>query len=88
MNLNEILFIDNLPRLDLHGLDRDTAAVLISDFVKDNVKMNNKFVVIIHGIGENILRNKTHEVLKNNKNVEEYKLHMYNAGCTVVKIKL
>ena len=56
MRLNDIIFIDNLPTLDLHGFDRETARVLINDFINDNIKLKNQFVIIIHGIGGGILR--------------------------------
>ena len=49
--LNSVIFIDNLPRLDLHGFDRDTARLYINDFIKENQKLKNEFALIIHGIG-------------------------------------
>ena len=73
MNLNDIIFIDNLPSLDLHGFDRETARVAINDFINDNIKLKNKFIVIIHGIGSGILKDTTHLTLKKNKNVLEFK---------------
>ena len=73
MNLNDIIFIDNLPKLDLHGLDRETARVLVNDFVRDNIKMKNEVIVIIHGIGTGIVRKTVNETLKKNKNVLEFK---------------
>ena len=30
---------NNLPSIDLHGLDRDYARILINEFVSDNYKM-------------------------------------------------
>ena len=88
MNLNDIIFIDSLPSLDLHGFDRDTARVAINDFINDNIKMKNKFIVIIHGIGSGILKDATQLTLKKNKNVIEYKIHPFNVGCTLVNINL
>lgn len=88
MNLNEIIFIDNLPTLDLHGLDRETARVAINDFINDNLKMKNQIIVIIHGIGTGILRKTTQLVLSQNKNVLEHKIFLYNIGCTIVKLNL
>ena len=88
MNLNDIIFIDNLPKLDLHGLDRETARVLVNDFVRDNIKMKNEVIVIIHGIGTGIVRKTVNEILKKNKNVLEYKSFYNNLGSTIVKIKL
>ena len=88
MNLNNLIFIDNLPSLDLHGFDRETARVAINDFINDNIKMKNKFIVIIHGVGSGILRQTTKNVLSNNKNVLEFKIHPFNIGCTLVNINL
>lgn len=87
MKLNEIIFIDNLPSLDLHGIDSATAKVLINDFIRDNKIMKNKNVIIIHGIGTGIIKNTTQEVLKYNKDVKDFKIYPYNAGCTIVEIK-
>lgn len=87
MNLNEIIFTDSLPKLDLHGYDRDSARVAINDFVNDNLKMGNEVVTIIHGVGTGIIRKMTHETLSKNKNVEEFKIDYFNQGCTLVKLK-
>lgn len=88
MSLNDLVFIDNLPKLDLHGFDRETARVAINDFVNDNYKLKQKFIVIVHGIGSGILRNTTNEVLKRNKKVNQYKTFYYNNGCTVVELNI
>lgn len=88
MNLNDLVFIDNLPKLDLHGYDRETARVAINDFINDNYKMKQKFIIIVHGIGSGILRTTTNEILKKNKKVVEFKTFYYNNGCTVVQIDI
>jgi len=88
MNLNNLIFIDNLPKLDLHGYDRETARVAINDFINDNYKMKQKFVTIVHGVGSGILRTTTNEVLKKNKKVIDFKTFYYNNGCTVVQIDI
>ena len=88
MNLNNLIFIDNLPSLDLHGFDRETARVAINDFINDNIKMKNQFIVIIHGIGSGILKETTQSVLLKNKKVLEYKINPFNIGCTIVNIDL
>ena len=87
MNLNEILFIDNCPTLDLHGYDRETARVAINDFIKDNIVMKNEIVVIIHGIGSGIIRNTVKNTLEKNKSVLEFKTFYNNRGATIVKLK-
>lgn len=88
MNLDSIIFIDNLPTLDLHGLDRETSRVLVNDFINDNYKCKNEFIVIIHGNGEHILKNTVHETLSKNKKVKDHKLFIYNTGCTIVMLNI
>ena len=87
MSVNNI-FTKNLPSLDLHGETRDTARVLINDFIKDNIKLKNDKFVIIHGIGAGILKKETQKVLKNNKNVIEFGIDFMNEGSTIVRIKV
>ncbi len=86
MKLDNIIFIDNLPKLDLHGYDRETARVAINDFINDNYKMKNEIFTIIHGVGSGIIRQTTIETLRQNKKVIDFKTYYYNNGCTVVQI--
>ncbi len=86
-SLNEIIFIDNLPTLDIHGYDRDSARVKINDFIKDHVKMKKNVIVIIHGVGQGILRTTTWDVCKKNKSVKEFKSFYHNHGCTVILLQ-
>lgn len=87
-NLDNIIFIDNLPKLDLHGCDREISQVLINDFINDNIKMQNEFIVIIHGIGSGIIKNITLKTLSKNKYVKAYKIYNFNSGCTIVQLDL
>ena len=88
MKLNEVVFIDNLPTIDLHGFDRDYAAIKINEFIRDNKKMGNSIIVVVHGIGSGILKKQTDLALKKNKDVIDYKLFYRNVGSTIVKIKV
>ena len=88
MKLNEVIFIDNFPSIDLHGLDRDTARVKVLEFINDNVKMKNDIICIVHGIGNGIVKNEVHSTLKKSKNVLDYKLFFNNVGCTIVKLNI
>lgn len=87
MTLNEVIFIDNLPTLDLHGYDIETATVAILDFIRDNIKLKNEVVVIVTGVGSGIIRKTTHEVLRKHKNVLDFKVHYLNEGATIVRVK-
>lgn len=87
-NLEDVIFIDNLPTIDLHGYDRDYARIAINEFIKDNKKMGNNIIVIIHGRGTGVIKNITMETLKNNKNVLDYKIYYNNTGMTLALIDL
>ena len=78
---------NNLPSIDLHGLDRDYARILINEFVSDNYKMKKDKIIIVHGNGTGILKKTTQETLRINKLVEEYKIDNFNTGMTVVTLR-
>lgn len=82
------IFLDMLPSIDLHGFDREGARVATSDFILESKILKNKEVLIIHGIGQGIVKEAVHQELFRNKNVIDYKIANSNIGCTVVKIKL
>ena len=88
MNINNVVFIDRFPKLDLHGYDRETARVAIQDFIRDQRKLKQPIIVVIHGIGSGVLRSTTNEVLRTHKMVIDYKSFYYNNGCTIVQIKI
>ena len=88
MNLEDVIFIDNLPSIDLHGFDCDYAIVKINEFINDNKIMKNSVVVIIHGVGSGIIKKVTHDTLKKNKDVIDYRLFYNNTGVTIAKIKI
>ena len=79
-------FLVNLPTIDLHGEFVDSALVLIDDFIKDNLKLRNYRIVIIHCKGSNILKNAIHEYLKKDKRIDSYYLDI-NIGQTIVELK-
>ena len=60
--------------------------VIVDDFVKENYLLKNEYIIIIHGKSTNILTKEVHNVLKDNKQVLEYKLDNNNLGQTIVKI--
>ena len=55
---------DHLPTLDLHGIDRDYARILINDFIADHYKIKTEQVVIVHGNGTGIIKKVTQETLR------------------------
>ena len=88
MELNNVIFVDNLPKLDLHGYDRNTARIMVVDFINDNVKMKNEIINIVHGHGSGVIKEMVHRTLSKNRNVIEYKTFYNNNGSTIVKIKI
>ena len=81
-----MMLYSNLPSLDLHGIDREYARILINEFIEDNYKMKNTKVIIIHGIGTGIIRKATKDALLKNKYVKEFKIDNFNPGTTIVDI--
>lgn len=88
--MNKIVnpFIDFLPKIDLHGMDRICAKIATEEFINDSVKLRNRQIVIIHGRGEGILKDEVYKCLKRNKYVIDYKLDGFNIGCTIVNLKI
>lgn len=81
------MFTSHSPILNLHGETRDTIVFPVNDFIHDNVKLKNEYIGIIHGRSSNILKNKVHEILKQNKYVDSFKVDIFNPGITIVKLK-
>lgn len=82
-----ISLYSNLPTIDLHGIDRDYAKILINDFIRDNFIAKNYKVIIIHGNGTGIIKKTTQETLRKNKYVEDFKIDNFNSGMTIVNIR-
>ena len=85
---NNNIFINMYPSVDMHGLDRESARVLTDDFVKENIKLGNKKIIIIHEKGSHIVKQSVHQELNKNQYVEDYKLDNFNDGITVVSLKV
>ena len=80
-------FLYNVPHLDLHGYDRTGACAMIKLFIDENLRIDVKTIVIVHGKGSGILKSSTHEYLKSDRRVKEYKTNNYNDGETIVILK-
>ena len=78
----------SIPTLDLHGEYKDSAIILTREFINDNIILKNEYVLIVHGIGSDILRKSVHEYLRKEKKVLEFKRDFFNPGCTIVKLKI
>jgi len=87
--MNKIIhdpFTYYFPRLDIHGETSLTCVAVINAFIKDNIRLKNKNIIIIHGKGEGILKESTHNLLKKHKNVKKYYLNGLNVGETIVEL--
>ena len=76
------------PKLDLHGEIVAIVEVLVNSFINDNILLKNEYIIIIHGKSTNILTGEVNKVLKNNKNVLEFRRNNWNLGETIVKLKI
>lgn len=79
-------FLNILPSIDVHGFTKETVYVPVSDFINDNIKLRNKKIVIIHGIGYGILRDEINRRFKRDKRVKKLYLSIDNAGCTIIEL--
>ena len=77
---------DRFPKIDLHGEDRIGARIKVEAFIREQYTMGNCEFMIIHGIGQGILRKEVHDLLRKNRLVEEFKIDNFNAGSTYVRI--
>ena len=68
-------------------MDRSYAIFKVKEFIDDSFKLRYEHIVIIHGIGKNILSKAVRDYLKKDKRVLEYKLDFMNPGCTLVSLK-
>lgn len=80
-------FLYNIPHLDLHGYDRTGAVAMTKLFIEENLKTNEKKIIIVHGKGTGILKSATHEYLKSDRRVLEFKTNNYNDGETIIILK-
>lgn len=80
-------FLVIYPNIDIHGEESATADLIIKNFIKDNYNEQKEKIVIIHGKGKGILREKVHEVARKSPYVASFYLEYPNTGCTVITLK-
>ena len=81
-------FLNILPSLDVHGYTSDTVIYPVSDFINDNIKLQNKKIIIIHGIGQRILSNTIKNKFINDKRVKKLYVSPENIGCTILELNI
>lgn len=79
-------FMAILPQLDVHGFTEDTVMTVVNEFINDNIKLKKWKIVVVHGKGQGILKNKIHQSLKRDKRVSKYYLYNFNLGCTIIEL--
>lgn len=81
------MVLNKYPKIDVHGETTETVVFVVQDFIKDNYKMKNKYIVVIHGKGSGALKRKVHEILKQDKLVTNFELDAMNIGQTLIELK-
>ena len=82
------MFNSHSPVLNVHGETCDTVVYFLESFIRDNVKLGNVYIGVIHGRSSNILRNRVHELLKKNRYVDFFRIDIWNPGMTIIKLKV
>ena len=86
--MNSNVLTSKSPHLDLHGETTDFLPVLVNTFIQDNIKLKNKFIVVIHGHNGNILKKELQIYLKKDKRVKNYYIDPFNIGQTVIELDI
>ena len=76
------------PSLDLHGETTAFLPVLVNDFINDNIKLKNKYIIVIHGHNSDTLKKELQVYLKNDKRVKNYYIDPFNIGQTVIELDI
>ena len=84
---NDIFYRD-IPKLDLHGYDMQSAKVAVEDFILENVFLKKNKIIVIHGVGKGLVKKSVHDTLKNNKFVKCFKVDNYNCGMTIIDLDI
>lgn len=84
----EDIFLKNLPSIDLHGFDVESARVATNDFINDNLILKNAKVLIIHGKGTGLVKKSVHDTLAHRRDVIKYHTDIFNDGCTIAYLNI
>ena len=82
------ILTSNSPHLDLHGETTAFLPVLVSGFINDNLKLKNRFIVVIHGHNSDILKKELQLYLKNDKRVKQFYIDPFNIGQTIIELDI
>ena len=79
-------FLAILPTLDVHGYTCDTVIWRVSDFINDNLIMGKNKIVIVHGIGQGILKKEINTYFRKDKRVKKIYGDPFNLGITIIEL--
>ena len=82
------MILSSYPSIDLHGMDSSYAIFKTKEFIDQYYALKYEYIVIIHGIGQGILKKAVHSYLKKDKRIIDYKLNFMNPGCTLARLKV
>lgn len=80
-------FLAILPSIDVHGYTASTVYLPVSIFIDDNLKLKNYKILIIHGMGEFILKNEIKREFTKDKRVKKIYSVSDNLGCTIIELQ-
>ena len=78
------------PELDIRGMTPDEADLVVDRYIDNASRAKLKTVTIIHGKGTGALRTAVQQMLRNNRQVKNFRLGRYGegeTGVTVVELK-
>ena len=81
-------FINILPSIDVHGQTSDEACFYVDEFINDSIKMGNKKIVIIHGIGTGVLKKTINAQFKRDKRISKMYGWGSNLGITIFELNI
>ncbi|MBF7095783.1 endonuclease MutS2 [Alkalibacter mobilis] len=76
--------------IDVRGMTSEDVIMDVEKYLDDATLANLKVVTIVHGKGTGVLRKTIQDLLKRNRNVEDFRLGGYNEGgdgATIVTLK-
>ncbi len=79
-------FLDILPTIDIHGYTSDLSIYPVSDFINDNIKLGRYKIVVVHGIGEGILKNTIRFHFSRDKRLKKLYGDPFNLGITIIEL--
>ena len=65
--IDNYMLYKNIPEIDLHGEIKESAKILLNEFISDNYMLKHYILRVIHGKGSYTLKREVHKCLKKNK---------------------